>query len=160
MSSEDYGDSDYADESMGDYGSDGSDQGYGSDGDFAYSDDDGAGMGSPLAKGVRVSLTGRQGRRDRLGRPARCRRRQAAGHSPRTRRPPPSGASWRHAHFGNVPQLQMLLSAEDICCHGQGRAAGAAQSGGGAGEPPLAFGWRSKLELGGEFWRQPPTFIA
>ena len=93
MSSEDYGDSDYGDDSMG-YGSDGSDQGYGSDGDFAYSDDDGAGMGSPLAKGVRVSLAGRQGRRDRLGRPARCRQRQAAGHSPRARRPPPSGASW------------------------------------------------------------------
>ncbi|KAI7836399.1 hypothetical protein COHA_009731 [Chlorella ohadii] len=56
MSSEDYGDSDYGDESMGDYGSDGSDQGYGSDGDFAYSDDDGAGMGSPLAKGTRKTF--------------------------------------------------------------------------------------------------------
>ncbi len=70
MSSEDYGDSDYGDESMGDYGSDGSDQGYGSDGDFAYSDDDGAGMGSPLAKGTRVRVARRRGCRDRLACPS------------------------------------------------------------------------------------------
>lgn len=134
MSSEDYGDSDYEDQSMGDYGSDGSDQGYESDGGFAYSDDDAAGASSPLAKGAKA-------RGDRsLTQPG-----WALGCGPPPPVPACSPALGLQAcrlpkslaclllQPAACPCVHPCVPAEDIPSDGQAGAAGAAQGGGGAG---------------------------
>lgn len=122
-SEEDYGGSDYGDQSMGDY-SDG--EGYGSEEAFDYGSDEAVEASSPLAKGTKVGWRLREHPRAPRQPPCRPRRRTAAAGG-RQRQQLGGGASPPAVRPARHP------AAEDLPSTGQGGAAGPAQGRGGPG---------------------------